>query len=51
MMQLLVPEGRGSIEVKGVESTSQGLFKFDDQNYWGYTVEGLESKSKVYDCI
>lgn len=42
IMQILVPEGMGSIEVKGVESTSQGLFKFDDQNYNGYSIEGLK---------
>lgn len=43
MMQILVPEGRGSIEVKGVEATSQGSFKFDDQNYFGYSIEGLKA--------
>jgi hypothetical protein len=42
MMQILVPEGMGSIEVKGAEATSQGLFKFDDQNYYGYSIEGLK---------
>ncbi|EKN69862.1 hypothetical protein BABA_07896 [Neobacillus bataviensis LMG 21833] len=42
MMQILVPEGRGSIEVKGAEATSQGLFKFDDQNYFGYSIESLK---------
>ncbi len=41
MMQILVPEGMGSIEVEGAEATSQGLFKFDDQNYFGYSIEGL----------
>ncbi|WP_236719759.1 hypothetical protein [Neobacillus mesonae] len=43
-MQILVPEGRGSIEVKGIQSTNQGLFKFDDQNYWGYSIEGIMPK-------
>jgi hypothetical protein len=43
MMQILVPEGRGSIEVKGAEATSQGSFKFDDQNYFGYSIEGLKA--------
>ena len=42
MMQILVPEGRGSIEVKGAEATSQGLFKFDDQNYFGYSIENIK---------
>ncbi|WP_066060647.1 hypothetical protein [Neobacillus soli] len=42
MMQILVPEGRGSIEVKGAEATSQGIFKFDDQNYFGYSIEGIK---------
>jgi len=44
MMQILVPEGMGSVEVKGAEATSQGLFKFDDQNYFGYSIEGLKEK-------
>ncbi|MFL6555079.1 MAG: hypothetical protein ACJ8MO_03050, partial [Bacillus sp. (in: firmicutes)] len=43
MMQILVPEGRGSVEVKGAEATSQGSFKFDDQNYFGYSIEGLKA--------
>jgi hypothetical protein len=43
MMQILVPEGRGSMVVKGVEATSQGIFKFDDQNYFGYSIEGLKA--------
>ncbi|WP_223591439.1 hypothetical protein [Neobacillus bataviensis] len=43
MMQILVPEGMGSIETKGVQATSQGLFKFDDQNYFGYSIEGLKA--------
>ncbi|MGG3560983.1 hypothetical protein ABES03_05125 [Neobacillus rhizosphaerae] len=42
-MQILVPEGMGSIEVKGVESTSQGLFPFDDKNYFGYSIEDLKA--------
>ncbi|WP_413308900.1 hypothetical protein AA0X95_11285 [Bacillus sp. 1P10SD] len=42
-MQILVPEGMGSIEVKGVEATSQGLFPFDDQNYFGYSIEDLKA--------
>jgi hypothetical protein len=43
MMQILVPEGMGSIDVKGMEATSQGLFKFDDQNYFGYSIEGIQA--------
>ncbi|PLS01718.1 hypothetical protein [Neobacillus cucumis] len=41
-MQILVPEGMGSVEVTGAEATNQGLFKFDDQNYFGYSIEGLK---------
>ncbi|MEH7501469.1 hypothetical protein V7152_05375 [Neobacillus drentensis] len=43
MMQILVPEGRGSIEVKGAEATSQGSFKFDDENYFGWSIEGINA--------
>ncbi len=41
-LQILVPEGMGSLEIKGAESTSQGLFAFDDKNYFGYSIEGLK---------
>lgn len=47
MFQVLVPEGMGSVEFKGVEATNQGLFKFDDQNYFGYNVEGIKTGQKV----
>jgi hypothetical protein len=43
MMQILVPEGMGSIEFTDVQATNQGLFKLDDQSYWGYSVEELEA--------
>lgn len=51
LMQVLVPEGMGSVEFTGVTSTSQGTFKFEDQNYVGYSVEGIEANqtfSMVY---
>lgn len=43
MMQVLVPEGMGSVEFKGVQSTYQGQFKFEDQKYVGYSVEGIKA--------
>jgi len=52
MMQILVPEGMGSIEFKNVTATNQGLFKMDDQNYQGYSVEGIKAQQSftmVYD--
>jgi hypothetical protein len=52
MMQILVPEGMGSIEFKNVTATNQGQFKMDDQNYQGYSVEGIEAKQSftmIYD--
>jgi hypothetical protein len=52
MMQILVPEGMGSIEFKNVTATNQGLFKMDDQNYQGYSVEGIQAKqtfTMIYD--
>ncbi|HEY2422370.1 MAG TPA: hypothetical protein VGI04_13215, partial [Neobacillus sp.] len=47
MMQVLVPEGMGSVEFKGVVSTNQGLFKFDNQNYFGYNVEGIKAGQQI----
>jgi hypothetical protein len=52
MMQILVPEGMGSIEFKNITATNQGLFKMDDQNYQGYSVEGIQAKqafTMIYD--
>nr|WP_207789255.1 hypothetical protein [Neobacillus terrae] len=43
MMQVLVPEGMGSVDFKGVQSTYQGQFKFEDQKYVGYSVEGIKA--------
>jgi len=47
MMQILVPEGMGSVKVTGAEATSQGLFKFEDQNYAGYSIEGLKENQTI----
>jgi hypothetical protein len=50
-MQVLVPEGMGSVDFLGVEATNQGNFQFDGQNYFGYGVEGItahQSFSMVY---
>ncbi len=38
-MQILVPEGMGSVELNGVQATNLGLFNFDSKNYWEYSVE------------
>jgi len=43
MMQILVPEGMGSIEFKNIKATYQGSFKMDDQNYTGYSVDSIEA--------
>jgi hypothetical protein len=51
-IQILVPEGMGSIEFKNITATNQGLFKMDDQNYQGYSVEGIQAKQSftmIYD--
>jgi hypothetical protein len=51
-MQILVPEGMGSIKFKNITATNQGLFKMDDQNYQGYSVEGIQAKQSftmIYD--
>ncbi len=42
-MQFLVPEGMGSITFQGVDAANQGTFKFDNQNYVGYSVEGIQA--------
>jgi hypothetical protein len=50
-MQVLVPEGMGSVAFQGVEATNQGTFQFDNQNYVGYSVTGIQANqtfSMVY---
>jgi hypothetical protein len=52
IMQILVPEGMGSIEFKDIEATNQGLFKMDGKNYQGYNIEAIEAGktfTMVYD--
>jgi len=42
IMQVLVPEGMGSVEFQGVDASNQGLYNFDNKNYWEYSVEGFQ---------
>jgi hypothetical protein len=42
IMQVLIPEGMGTVEFKGVNSSNQGLYNFDNKNYWEYSVEGIK---------
>ena len=52
LLQILVPEGMGSIEFENIEAINQGLFKMDGKNYQGYSVEGIEAGkafTMVYD--
>lgn len=51
-MQVLVPQGMGSVTFQGVDATEQGSLQFDGQNYIGYDVEGInagQSFSMLYD--
>ncbi|ALC89976.1 hypothetical protein AM500_09455 [Bacillus sp. FJAT-18017] len=47
LIQVLVPEGMGSIEFKGIKATNQGFFDFEDQKYVGYSVEGIQANQKL----
>lgn len=42
IMQVLIPEGMGSVDFKGVDASNQGLYNFDNKNYWEYSVEGVQ---------
>lgn len=51
-MQVLVPQGMGSVSFQGVDATEQGSLQFDGQNYIGYDVEAInagQSFSMLYD--
>lgn len=43
LIQVLVPEGMGSVDFSGVTAINQGIFKFEDRNYLGYTAEGIKA--------
>jgi hypothetical protein len=42
-MQVLVPQGMGSVAFQGVDATDQGTFQFDGQNYVGYDISGIKA--------
>ena len=51
-MQVLVPQGMGSVAFQGVDAADQGTFQFDGQNYVGYNISGIktgQSFSMTYD--
>lgn len=51
-MQVLVPQGMGSVAFKGVDAADQGSFQFDGQNYEGYNISGIKASqnfSMTYD--
>ncbi len=39
----LVEEGKGSIEIKGVQSVSPELLNMDGKNFWMYTIEAMKA--------
>jgi hypothetical protein len=41
IMQVLVPEGMGSIEFEGVKSSNEELYNIDNKNYFAYSVDGI----------
>jgi hypothetical protein len=42
IMQVLVPEGMGSVQFSGVQSSNEELYNIDNKNYWAYSVEGIK---------
>lgn len=51
-MQLLVPEGSGSLQIKGLDYTIQGSFEFEGTKYYGYNIAGVEANKPftvIYD--
>lgn len=47
LYQILIPEGSGSVEIEGASFSNQGLLEFDDQNYWGYSIQGIEANQTL----
>lgn len=43
VMQILIPEGVGSLVIEGAKSSNAGLMQFEEKNFWLYNVEGVES--------
>ncbi|PLR99896.1 hypothetical protein [Bacillus sp. T33-2] len=43
VMQVLVPEGAGSVDIEGAKAANQGMMEFEEKNFWFYNVEGIEA--------
>lgn len=47
VMQVLVPEGKGSLVIEGAKSSNAGLMQFEERNFWLYNVEGITSGQEI----
>lgn len=47
VMQVLIPEGSGSVVVEGAKYSNAGLMQFEEKNFWLYNVEGIEAGKEL----
>jgi hypothetical protein len=51
-MQILIPEKSGSLEIRSIEYTIEGLFEFEGEKYYGYNISSVEANKPftvIYD--
>ena len=47
VMQVLIPEGVGSLIIEGAKNSNAGLMQFEEKNFWLYNVEGIEENKEI----
>lgn len=47
VMQVLIPEGAGSVLIEGAKNSNAGLMQFEEKNFWLYNVEGIEKDQEI----
>ncbi|WP_210365891.1 hypothetical protein [Bacillus sp. REN3] len=47
VMQVLIPEGEGSLVIEGAKSSNAGLMQFEGKNFWLYNVEGVKAGQEI----
>jgi hypothetical protein len=47
VMQVLIPEGAGSVAIEGAKNTNAGLMQFEEKNFWLYSIENIAQNSEI----
>lgn len=47
VMQVLIPEGAGSVTIEGAKNSNAGLMQFEEKNFWLYNIENIVPSSEL----